>query len=103
MTVSDGWGTLCVLLADETVRCAGNNERGQLGAGTRATTHLNQDWADPGLTGVKELFVGHRAFCANIETSPNQPLETYCWGMLVTAFQLTTITARQLRQPLRGL
>ncbi len=74
--------TICVLLADETVRCAGNNEDGQLATGTRSTTAWNQDWANPGLTGVKELFAGFHNFCANIETSPNQPLETYCWGML---------------------
>lgn len=74
--------TICVLLADETVRCAGNNEDGQFGTGMRATTAFNQDWANPGLTGVKELFAGFHNFCANIETSSNQPLEMYCWGML---------------------
>ena len=80
MAVSDGWG-LSAFYSRMRLSVALETTKGaSLGWG--ATTHLNQDWADPGLTGVKELFVGHRAFCANIETNPNQPLETYCWGML---------------------
>jgi len=73
---------ICLLLSDETVRCAGNNEEGQLGDGTRATTSANQDWASPVLVGVKDLFSGYRSFCANVQTGINDPLEVHCWGRI---------------------
>ncbi len=70
--VSTGGGHACALLSDQTVRCWGNNDHGQLGTGTR-TRHLTAV-AVRGLTDVTAISVGSVS-CALISGGGAK-----CWG-----------------------
>ena len=71
---------MCVLLADKTVRCTGDNQRGQLGNGATTSNWVMQDWTDPGLQNVEAIHHGFYSRCATIDTSLENIDDLYCWG-----------------------
>jgi alpha-tubulin suppressor-like RCC1 family protein len=72
-SVATGANHSCALLADQTVRCWGNNASGQLGDGTR-TNSFNAVTVT-GLTGVQSLSAGGLATCAITNAGA-----AVCWG-----------------------
>ncbi|HSO34028.1 MAG TPA: hypothetical protein VLT33_15950, partial [Labilithrix sp.] len=74
--VAATFGSTCILLADKTVRCMGNNASGQLGLGTTDSLKHATPTTVPGLTDV--TFIGGSSgghYCA-ITTSG----AIKCWG-----------------------
>jgi alpha-tubulin suppressor-like RCC1 family protein len=63
----------CARLADNTVRCWGNNSYGQLGNGT--TKSSSTPVAVPGLADVVQIAPGWRHTCARLASGA-----VYCWG-----------------------
>lgn len=63
----------CVLMSDQTVRCWGVNNYGQLGNGS--TDPLYEPTPVPGLSGVKHVIVGDEHSCATLGDGTAQ-----CWG-----------------------
>lgn len=77
VTVGDGFA--CVLRADGEVWCWGENDRGQLGDGTRAPRPDSEPVLDANgapLTGVIEVAAGGSHACARLETG-----RVLCWGL----------------------
>jgi len=72
--VSAGGDHACVLLADQTVRCWGQNDHGQLGTG-RKTRPKRTPVAVRGVTGATAVSAGGRTSCALILGGTVQ-----CWG-----------------------
>jgi alpha-tubulin suppressor-like RCC1 family protein len=71
--VGAGSSHTCVVNADKTVSCWGNNSYGQLGDGT--TTNRDLPTTVPGLTGVKQLALGGAHTCALTDDGA-----VWCWG-----------------------
>lgn len=69
-----GGNHTCALLDDRTVRCWGDNARGQLGDGTM--TDRSAPVAVVGLTGVSHVALGSEHSCAVIGTGS----DIQCWG-----------------------
>ncbi len=63
----------CVLLADSSVKCWGDNSSGQLGDGT--TNSSTTPVTVSGLSGVDSIFVGTQFSCALLKDS-----SVKCWG-----------------------
>ncbi|GFH56563.1 hypothetical protein CTEN210_13039 [Chaetoceros tenuissimus] len=76
--VTDNEST-CVLMDDGSVYCYGRNNYGQLGDGTntdsRTAVQVKQQDGTP-LTGVTDIVVGFRNYCAIYENDD----KIYCWG-----------------------
>lgn len=71
--VAFGGDHACALLRGGTVRCWGDNSRGQLGDGTR--DERTRPTPVMGLTGVTRIFAGERHSCALRGGG-----EVWCWG-----------------------
>ncbi len=67
-----GRGFACALLSDQTVRCWGSNNSGQLGIGAGANSKT--PIAVPGVSGVKALAAGYAHVCAVTAGAVT------CWG-----------------------
>jgi alpha-tubulin suppressor-like RCC1 family protein len=63
----------CVIKADDSLYCWGQNSFGQLGDSTQNGTK-QPGAAVPGLSGVLEVVAGHWSTCARTATA------VYCWG-----------------------
>jgi alpha-tubulin suppressor-like RCC1 family protein len=75
--VSTGTDHACALLSDRTVRCWGQNDRGQLGDGT--TTPRLTAVGVRGLIGVIDVSAGYGYTCAVLDRGAgNGPVR--CWG-----------------------
>ena len=90
MAVSDGWGTLCVLLGMR-LYAALETTKGPVRGWHPCDDTSESGLGRPRIDWRERTLCWAPCLCANIETNPNQPLETYCWGMLGYGFQLTTI------------
>lgn len=73
------FGTACVLMDDQTVRCWGSNVGGALGAGTDDTNPHRVPAAVPGLSNVVSLHGGSGGFCAIVTGG-----QIRCWGSTST-------------------
>jgi alpha-tubulin suppressor-like RCC1 family protein len=73
LQVALGNGNVCVLLADRTVKCLGDNTFGQLGDGT--TSSSVSPVSVVGLHGVTSITGGGLHFCALLEDTT-----VTCWG-----------------------
>ena len=71
--IAAGANHTCVLIADGTARCWGNNSFGQLGDGT--TTQRLTPTTVPGLTGVVQITAGGSHACALLDDGTAR-----CWG-----------------------
>ena len=72
--IAAGQSHVCVVLADRTVSCWGDNSGGQLGAGTTETLSIGPV-AVPGLTDVVEVTGGNVHSCALLISGSIR-----CWG-----------------------
>src|ERR1700722_14489123 len=66
IAVSAGGGIACALLSDRTVECWGDNSRGELGDGTRASS--STPVVVPGLSGVQAIDAGDRTVCVVMQS-----------------------------------
>ncbi len=69
-----GGGHTCVLWYDDTLRCWGDNARGQLGDGTTTDSHLPRQ--PTGITNVDHVAAGSQHTCALPKTHDT----VWCWG-----------------------
>jgi hypothetical protein len=74
IAVSAGSGIACALLSDRTVECWGDNSRGELGNGTRASS--STPVVVPGLSGVQAINAGDTAVCVVMQSTG----AVSCWG-----------------------
>jgi hypothetical protein len=74
IAVSAGIGIACALLADRTVECWGENSRGELGNGTRASS--STPVLVPGLSGVQAIDAGDQTVCVIMQSDG----AVRCWG-----------------------
>jgi alpha-tubulin suppressor-like RCC1 family protein len=74
IAVSAGGAVACALLSDHTVSCWGDNSRGEMGDGTRATS--SSPVVVPGLSGVQAVAVGDASACAVMQADGS----VRCWG-----------------------
>ncbi len=72
-SIAAGADFTCALARDGTVWCWGENQNGQLGAGSGNYRHTAK--AIKGLTGVRQLAVGASFGCALLKTG-----NVHCWG-----------------------
>ncbi len=71
---------LCYRLPDGSVRCLGQNDRGQLGIGSTTSERVfATELVDPGLCGVRSITIGVTSVCALMADDTAQ-----CWGDDVT-------------------
>jgi alpha-tubulin suppressor-like RCC1 family protein len=71
--ISSGNNHSCAVMSDETARCWGSNDQGQLGIGSRTTPVVPV--AVSGMTGVKSLALGASYSCAVMSDETAR-----CWG-----------------------
>jgi len=74
IAVSSGIGIACALLSDRTVECWGDNSRGELGDGTRASS--STPVLVPGLSGVQAISAGDTTVCVVMQSTG----AVRCWG-----------------------
>jgi Regulator of chromosome condensation (RCC1) repeat len=74
IAVSSGIGIACALLSDRTVECWGDNSRGELGNGTRASS--STPVRVPGLSGVQAISAGDTTVCVVMQSTG----AVSCWG-----------------------
>jgi hypothetical protein len=74
IAVSAGSGVACALLSDRTVECWGDNSRGELGNGTRASS--SSPVLVAGLSGVQAINAGDTAVCVVMQSTG----AVSCWG-----------------------
>ena len=74
-TLDTGYGQACVLLADGTMRCWGENREGQLGNGTTATPGTSRPVVVVGITGATAIATGAYHTCALLSDGTVK-----CWG-----------------------
>ena len=74
IAVSAGSGIACALLSDRTVECWGDNSRGELGNGTRASS--STPVIVPGLSGVQAVDAGGETVCVIMQAAG----AVRCWG-----------------------
>jgi hypothetical protein len=74
IAVSAGSGIACALLSDRTVECWGDNSRGELGNGTRASSSTPA--IVPGLSGVQAVAAGDDTVCVIMQAAG----AVRCWG-----------------------
>jgi hypothetical protein len=74
IAVSAGVGVACALLSDRTVECWGDNSRGELGNGTRASS--STPVVVPGLSGVQAIDAGDTTVCVIMQSGG----AVSCWG-----------------------
>ncbi len=72
--IAAGENHACALLGDQTVKCWGDNFRGQLGDGTNVGNSTPVTVS--GLSGVTAIFAGGQHTCALTGTAPG----AQCWG-----------------------
>lgn len=68
-------GHLCYRLPDQTVRCLGRNDHGQIGNGASSRADLVASPWDPGLRGVRSVIAGSSHSCAILDDG-----RVSCWG-----------------------
>jgi hypothetical protein len=74
IAISAGIGVACALRADRTVECWGDNSRGELGNGTRASS--SSPVPVPGLSGVQAIDAGDQTVCVIMQSAG----AVRCWG-----------------------
>ncbi len=74
IAVSASSGIACALLSDRTVECWGDNSRGELGNGTRASSSTPA--IVPGLNGVQAVDAGEGTVCVIMQADG----AVRCWG-----------------------
>jgi hypothetical protein len=74
IAVSAGSGIACALLSDRTTECWGDNSRGELGNGTRASS--STPVIVPGLSGVQAVDAGGETVCVIMQDAG----AVRCWG-----------------------
>ncbi len=86
-----GYYTSCARLADDTVKCWGNNQAGQLGLGTSDSNLHGTPVAVPGMTNVAMVAPSGFGTCVLTKTG-----QVHCWGNDVAGSGTGNSTSPQL-------